>query len=245
MDGWQNVALAFGKLADSGMVPPVAIEPGHKDGWGMAMSDQEQTAMLEIKRQMGSAREASFYRDAIRATGYQPHIFLCHLRKASPGIPVTPANAHPFIKNPWAFIHNGTIYDPETLPRDRSFQLTSDGSDSEYFFCYLLSALSAVSENCRLNALCSAMASLKISYTGANCMLSNGSELFAIRDYMRFGEYLSLYYCPLPKGVVICSEPLELDGLNRDKWHLLPNKSILRVCGTPPAIELSGYNSLT
>jgi predicted glutamine amidotransferase len=35
----------------------------------------------------------------------------------------------------WAFIHNGTVYEAESLPRDASLIPTSDKSDTE---CFLL-----------------------------------------------------------------------------------------------------------
>ena len=245
VDGWAEVALGFRKLADDGMVPPICTEPGHKDGWGMAGASHDQTTMLEIERQLGSANDSVVYEEAIQSLEIQPRILLCHIRKASPGIPVTIGNVHPFLYRNWAFIHNGTIYDYDTLAGDWDFQMTSDGSDSEYFFSYLLEKMkTAVNGNDRLKVIGEAMASLKLNYTSLNCILCNGSELFAVRDYMKFGEYLSLFYCRLPKGVIICSEPLDLAGLDKNRWQMMPNKSILRIQGTPPALDFLEYKSL-
>ena len=240
MDGWRSIALEFSKLAEFGMVPPVATDPGHKDGWGIARSNDEQTSMLTVARQLGSAHDSSEYQNTICTLDSPPRILLGHIRKASPGIPVTIGNVHPFIKGQWAFIHNGTIYDPEALPRDPSFEFSSDGSDSEYLFGFLLSVISKAKEDGSfLKAMAAALSSLKIQYSSINCILSNGSELIAIRDYQKFGDYLTLYYCPMPEGVVICSEPLKLPELSQDQWKLLPNNSILRVSGSPPRIEFS------
>ena len=245
VDGWAEVVLNFRKLADDGMVPPICTEPGHKDGWGMAGASHDKTAMLEIERQLGSASDSVLYEKTIQTVEIQPHIFICHIRKASPGIPITIGNVHPFLNQSWAFIHNGTIYDYDTLPGNSDFKMTSDGSDSEYFFGYLMGKLKRASNgDNRLKVLGETMASLDINYTSLNCILCSGSELFAVRDYMRFGEYLSLFYYRLPKGVIICSEPLELEGLDMNDWQMMPNKTILHIQGTPPVIEFSEYNSI-
>ena len=243
MDGWQNVALEFSKLAEYGMVPPVVTEPGHKDGWGMAGSNDEQTCMVEVTRQLGSAHGSSEYQDTIHGFSSQPHILLGHIRKASPGIPVSIGNVHPFMRKQWAFIHNGTLYDPETLPIDPAFELVSDGSDSEYLFGFLLNILSkAKDDESNLKVIAKALSSLNTNHSSINCILSNGSELIAVRDYQRFGDYLSLYYYPMPEGVVICSEPLETPQLDQNEWIPFPNHSILEVTGSPPQIELSTYS---
>jgi predicted glutamine amidotransferase len=199
--------------------------------------------MQVLERQLGSADESQLYADAVGAIDEQPHVLICHIRKASPGIPVTLANVHPFMNESWAFIHNGTIYDYQKFPLYPDFQMTSDGSDSEHFFGYLLGKMKAADNgDDPAKVLGEAVASLDIDYTSLNCILSNGSELYAIRDFMRFGEYLSLFYCILPKGVVICSEPLAVDGLEKDRWQTIPNQSILHVHGRPPVCELSGYH---
>ena len=38
---WKELVLEFQKLAESGIAPPVAVEPGHRDGWGMAGADDQ------------------------------------------------------------------------------------------------------------------------------------------------------------------------------------------------------------
>jgi predicted glutamine amidotransferase len=244
VNGWSEVALEFRKLAEDGMVPPICAEPGHRDGWGMAAANDDRTSMRVVERRMGSANESALYENTVHGFGAQPYIFICHIRKASPGIPVTIGNVHPFASGGWAFVHNGTIHDYARLPVDPAFHLTSDGSDSECFFSYLMGKMkAAASGSDRVKLLGEAMASLDIDYTSLNCILSNGSELYAIRDYMKFGEYLSLFYYPLPKGVVVCSEPLAVDGLQKSRWQAVPNQSILRVHGAPPVCELSGYRS--
>jgi predicted glutamine amidotransferase len=243
VDGWSEIVLNFRQLAENGMVPPICAEPGHRDGWGMARSNRDRTSMQVVERQLGSANDSELYADAVGAIDKQPHIFICHIRKASPGIPVTLANVHPFRNGSWAFIHNGTIYDYRKLPPHPGFQITSDGSDSEYFFSYLLGKMGTADNGSdRAKVLGEAIASLDIDYTSLNCILSNGAELYAVRDFRRFEEYLSLFYCILPKGVVICSEPLAVDRLKKNQWQAIPNQSILHIHGRPPVCDVSGYH---
>ena len=56
VDTWREVVMAFGKQAQSGKLPPIAkMSPGHKDGWGMTLSNRKQSAMVSLIRQLGSA----------------------------------------------------------------------------------------------------------------------------------------------------------------------------------------------
>jgi glutamine amidotransferase len=239
---WQKIVLEFSKLAESGNVPSGLFEPGHKDGWGMAASNAGKTVMIEIIRRLGSAYHSSIFKETIQSIKNQPHAFLCHLRKASPDVPITMGNVHPFFKKGWAFAHNGTIYDPETLPRNPSFKFTSNGSDSEHLFYFLLSTLlnEQKSKNI-LKVISDAISFLTTHYTAINCIFGNGRELYVIRDYNEFRDYYTLYYYHLEKGLIICSEPLGMKELDRNKWQELPNQSILRIHGTPPDSELFSY----
>jgi len=235
---WKEIALEFRKLAELGKVPPIVDEPGHRDGWGMAGANDDKSAMIEIARRLGAADHSTFFKDTIQSLEQQPYIFLCHLRKASPNVPVSIDNVHPFFHCGWAFSHNGTIYNAETLPRDPAFKLTSQGSDSEYLFHFLLFLFfNQRNDQNILKTVSDAISSLKMRYTALNCILSNGRELFVIRDYNEFGDYYTLYYYLLPKGTIICSEPLQLPLLDQNKWQEIPNRSILRIKGTPPDIS--------
>ncbi len=128
---------------------------------------------------LGSALESTSYLQAVTSMDEVPDIFLGHLRKASDDIPVTLANAHPFFHDGWAFIHNGTVYDAESLPRDASLMPTSDESDTEFLFHYLLTALITNPINKGISAkLAVAVSSLQADYTSVNSMLSNGARAF-------------------------------------------------------------------
>ncbi len=239
IDGWQEIALEFRNQAEFGNIPPVeSMVPGHKDGWGLTGSNQEKTAMIPIARRLGSALESEHYRKAVTSMDKAPDIFLGHLRNASDDIPVTFANAHPFFHDGWAFIHNGTVYDAKSLPRDTSLTLTSDESDTEYLFHYLLTAIKTQPATNKVGErLALAVSSLPVDYTAVNCMLSNGKELYVVNGYRKWEEYYALHSYILPAGVIISSQPIESSRLDPAGWKRLTNNLLLRIHGDPPKIE--------
>lgn len=239
VDFWKDVVFEFRKLAEFGQIPPIEdLPPGHKDGWGIARSNDNQTAMVEITRQSGSACESEKYRDILDSIKNPAHIFLCHLRKASPNVPISLANVHPFILNGWAFIHNGTLYQAESLRRDTAFVSVSDGSDSEHYFHYLLTRIFENRKNKnKLEIIADAVSSVAVDYTALNGILSNGNDLYVIRSCQTHEEYYTLFYYHLPDGVIISSEILEIESLNPNHWISMANHSFLAISGTPPRIH--------
>ena len=236
---WQEIVLAFRRQAEFGSIPPVeGMEPGHKDGWGMARSSREKTAMVPVIRRLGSAMQSVRYRQAVASMEEVPEVFLGHLRKASDDIPVTLDNAHPFFHDGWAFIHNGTVYGAESLTRDASLTPTSDESDTEYLFHHLLTAIMTSSTNKRIcEILAMAVSSLKADYTAVNSLLSNGETLYVISGYKTWDHYYTLHFYSLPTGVIISSEPIESSRLDPSRWNRLANNSLLRIHGSPPRID--------
>lgn len=239
VDFWQDIVMEFRKLSEFGNIPPVEnLESGHIDGWGMTTSNRKKTAMIPLIRQLGSAYNASCYREAIYSMTAMPVVFMCHLRKATDHIPITLSNVQPFYHNGWAFIHNGTVYRPETLPRDQSIKPSSDGSDTEHFFHFLLTKiLDAPTDKEISSIIIDALLSLTADYTALNSMLSNGKELYVISSYKKWDEYYTMYYYPLAKGVIVCSEPIVSDHLNPNRWSSLANNLILRIHGSHSRID--------
>jgi len=242
VDNWREIVTAFSKQAETGIIPPeVGAAPGHKDGWGMTVSNRKQSAMVPLIRQLGSAHDSQGYREALYALPAQPDIFLCHLRKASDTIPITLANTHPFVQNGWAFIHNGTVFGAESLPRDSALVFTSDDSDTEHLFHYLLTKINERPQNTKISgSIVDAVSSLRLDFTALNFLLSNAGELYVVRYFQKYETYYSLYYYQLADGIIICSEPIDSKGLNRARWKLLTNKCLLRIHGNPPQIEETG-----
>jgi len=236
---WQKIAMAFSQQAESGHVPPGKNqEPGHKDGWGITMTNQNNSAMIPVIRQLGSACGSSSFREALYTTTQPPAILLCHLRKASDIIPINLSNAHPFFHNGWAIIHNGTVFNAQSLPCDPGLRSCSDGSDTEYFFHYLLTKIGDPPAGQTIaRTIADAAASISTDYSALNCILSNGRELYAIRQYRQWEDYYTLYTYELPRSVIICSQPVDIPQLKQDNWKPLSNNLLLRIYDNPLNIE--------
>lgn len=239
VDHWREIAVGFSIQAETGNLPPGKQEdPGHKDGWGLTISNCRQTAMVPLVRQLGSAYDSAGYREALDSLPDQPQILLCHLRKASDNIAITLSNTHPFVDNGWGLIHNGTIYQAQSLPRDPQLVFTSQDSDTEHFFHYLMTAIrQRPADNPLSAAIAAAVAAPDLDYTALNLMLSNGRDLYVLRNFKQHADYYTLYYYETGSGLVICSQPIDLECFDPQGWRLIANKSLLRIHGSPPQIE--------
>jgi len=230
-DFWRDIVLEFPQLAEYGKGAP------HQDGWGIAKANEGNFAMSLVDKQLGSAYLSLSYKNAVESLIKQPQIIFCHMRKASPNISVTLPNAQPFVTERWAFIHNGTIYNAESLPRDSFYKFTSNNSDTEYFFHYLLTKLSKKEKDeTELEALSNAISDMTTNFSSLNCMLSNGEDIFVVRWYKKSSNYYTLFYYKGFDNVIICSEPLSIDYLDKNHWEEIPNKSVLRI--QRPMIEI-------
>jgi predicted glutamine amidotransferase len=238
-DIWREIAMAFSQQAETGRVPPGENQkPGHNDGWGITMTNQKNTAMIPVIRQLGSAHESSSFRETIHTATQPPAILLCHLRKASDIIPINLSNAHPFFHNGWAIIHNGTVFNARSLPCDPDLISSSDESDTEFFFHYLLTKIGDRPAGQSIaRALAEAAASISTDYSALNCILSNGRELYAIRQYRQWEDYYTLYTYALPHSIIISSQPVDLPQLKPDNWKPLSNHLLLRIYDNPLKIE--------
>ncbi|MFW9778116.1 MAG: class II glutamine amidotransferase [Candidatus Heimdallarchaeota archaeon] len=241
-DNWHDLVMGFQELAESGMR---LGQRGHVDGWGMAKSSPDRSGMVPVERQLGSAYQSPIYESAARDLAEKPpKVFLGHLRLASPGIGCTLPNTHPFFCNAngtsWAFIHNGTVYDPLSLERNPSFALNSDDSDTEIFFHHILSKLNWM-ENIPPETLFRQMItiykSMLVPFSALNTILSNGSELYVVRWASQDTSYYTLYYAQLSAAVVVCSEPIITHRLPLSSWKLLPNSSFTLISGIRPYIH--------
>ena len=235
---WKEISFEFQNQAEDGKVPP-DLPPGHKDGWGITSSNLENTSMIPIEKQLGSANRSQIYIEKVDSFEKQPHSILVHLRKASPKIPISLANVHPFFLEEWAFIHNGTVFGAETLPRDSTFLLTSDNSDSEFYFHFLITQLRQRDKSTKsLEVIASALESISVTFSSLNCIFGNGEELFVVRWCEQLPEYYTLYYYELEEGIIIASEPIQSDYLDSGHWKEFPNHSVARIYGSPPNLEI-------
>lgn len=75
---------------------------------------------------------------------------LAHVRQASPGLPVTQLNCHPFAVGRWSFVHNGVLGGFAQVKRplrqslsDAAYAAIEGSTDSEHLFALFLDELAA------------------------------------------------------------------------------------------------------
>jgi predicted glutamine amidotransferase len=107
----------------------------HADGWGIAWYDGD--GAIQTRRSEGAAYRDEAYAKAVTEIASTGAVL--HLRWATPGIPVQPGNTHPFVRDGYAFAHNGSIW-----PRDGLLDLIDTvpdlvgDTDSELYLLALL-----------------------------------------------------------------------------------------------------------
>lgn len=235
---WHEILFEFQNQSQIGKVP-FGAPIGHYDGWGIAASLNRHPLILIDKRSESAYKSRNYINSVLGITG-KPIALLAHLRKASPGVKVNLKNVHPFFSFPWAFIHNGTFYDAENLPRNKNLELTSDGSDSELLFHFLLTFLlnePIIAKNWP-NFVQMVLKS-NYRFTAINSIFSNGTDLYAIRWCTKSPEYYTLYlYFNSLEGVIVSSEPISLPQLDKSNWREIPNQSLVKITSTPPKFSI-------
>lgn len=115
------------------------VEPLNGDGFGVGWYPAGQGSQPAIFKSVLPAWSNQNLRNLSRVI--QSHCILAHVRAASPGLPVTRVNCHPFTRDGLAFMHNGAIGDYRVSKRnfynlltDSSFDAMQGTTDSEMIF---------------------------------------------------------------------------------------------------------------
>lgn len=220
----------FPAMAGSGFRDFVALSAIHCDGWGVATLDRESEG-AHLVRAAEMAHTSSQFDSAIADANTDGG--LLHLRWATPGLPVSENNAHPFVYNDFTFIHNGSINPPSALDEfiDPEFTWMITGeTDSERYF-YLI--LTEVRKHGFVAGVERAVAIVKehADYSSINAMIMNGDQFIALAEFdperrPAFGDpdYYDLHYRKDIDGVVVAST-----GWPHQGWEPLPNHHMLVV----------------
>ncbi len=114
-------------------------EPLNGDGFGIAWYAPEVSNAPALFRAISPAWNNQNLRHLARVT--HSRSILAHVRAATPGLPVSQLNCHPFSWGPFAFMHNGNIGGFRHIRRrllerlsDQAFNLIAGSSDSEHLF---------------------------------------------------------------------------------------------------------------
>lgn len=177
---------------------------GHPDGWGIGYYK----GGVNLVKKAACAQDSSEYVKAAHLVE-GASVVLAHLRKASPGTPITDELAHPFLHGHFLFCHNGSMHQKdgspfETLDTILFFEKVCETSLKEavrYFSGFV--------------------------YTSLTCLLTDGETMWGYRGYTEREDYYTLYCMRTNDYVVFCSEPF-----TPGKWTLLQNGELVTVSPT-------------
>lgn len=121
-------------------------EPLNGDGFGIAWYAPEVRPQPALFRDVSPAwNDANLH--SLSQVTVSPCIF-AHVRAASPGLPVTRLNCHPFTRGRFAFMHNGHVGGFGEIVRRLRSDLSDDAwggirgsTDSEHLFAWFLDRL--------------------------------------------------------------------------------------------------------
>jgi predicted glutamine amidotransferase len=114
-------------------------DPLNGDGFGVAWYAPELSTRPAIFRSVSPAWSNMNLLELARVT--KSTCILAHVRAATPGLPVTELNCHPFAARNYAFMHNGDVAHFGAIRRrvldglsDEAFHAVKGSTDSEHLF---------------------------------------------------------------------------------------------------------------
>ncbi len=212
----------FRMLAENGCVP-CGFQPGHKDGWGIAIYKDGALALHHrFEQSIFSDKMFENILKVIKDT--KPDIAVIHLRKTRLG-ENTISNVQPFVSDNVSFCHNGTIQFPPEMYKSKE-------SDSFLLFFRMLDILNPLKS---FRLLCKKI-SASYEYSAVNMLLSDGKSILAVRDWnenypkakeLDLKNYYTLHTFKNDAATFICSEPIA--SLKKLKTYSLKNKEICKI----------------
>lgn len=180
-------------------------EPLNGDGFGIAWYVPDMTAEPALFRSVRPAWNNDNLRHLARVS--RSPCVLAHVRAATPGMPVTTSNCHPFSWGPFAFMHNGHVGGFRRLRRrilgrlsDQTFDLIGGSTDSEHLFALFIDRHEEVEEDDPAERMASALARtiLEVEEMRRSAGIKDDSELnLAVSDGR--SAVVSRYKSDLPK----------------------------------------------
>lgn len=232
-------------LGEEGMAGLHRLAALHADGWGIAMHEPHEVVITK------STRRADVDETFVSATTEQASTMgLLHLRWATPGLSVEPANTHPFLRGDHAFAHNGAIYPTENLDAmllPATLAQLNGTTDSERYFLAVEAELERGIAMPQALATVTRRVSRDFAPSSLNAVLTTPEALYAVSchdptaapnygapitgdlaEATGFGEapYFDLYYRVLPDAVVVVSSGIVSADAT---WQMLSNDSVLVV----------------
>lgn len=204
-----------------------ALSAVHKDGWGLAWHASDDG--VRVEREACTAASSPRYAAQLSTVS---DAAVLHLRQASPGLAVTAANTHPFLRDGVAFAHNGFVGPVEDIDPLIDPSLVPEGStDSERYFLAVLTAMrSGVAPAQALKQVADRLLELELTYS-ANAMMLTADALHVVCAYVPGRQSAgsppdnyALRYRVDAETVIVASM-----GIAFEDWTELPNGSVLSI----------------
>lgn len=238
-------STAGAELGPDGIESLLALARLHGDGWGWAGVDRPGAAPSVVRSAASAATDPDF-----AATMAAPaRAAMVHLRWATPGIPVSVHNAHPFHVDGVAFEHNGSLKPlsdlRDMLAPQTAAELSGD-TDSEMYFALireqlahglpLAEAAASVARRLReafpfasLNAILLDSDRLVVVHASARSILTD-RDVTEIRLHPHLPEehnedYFALRWTRTRAGVTLIGST----GVAHDAWRPLPPESVTEI----------------
>ncbi len=246
-------------ISPQGLAQFTALSRLHKDGWGMAwwpgagapaadqLDDGTPCAPELVRSASCAADDPAFARltaEAKSAAG------IVHLRLATPGLAVLPANTHPFGTDDLAMIHNGGIYPLERLADilPPEWEAKVEGTtDSERYFLSVVAGRQATG-NAVADVVADAVVDLFANWqpSSLNAMCLTPDTLIVVSAYDPAAviptvpeptdAYFTLRYREGPDGVVVASSGI--DQPESEGWKRLENMTLTEIDRTTAAVAI-------
>lgn len=124
-------------------------EPLNGDGFGVAWYPQDINEAPAIFKSVSPAWSNQNLLNLSRVIS--SYCVLAHVRAASPGLPVSRMNCHPFSRGQFTFMHNGAVHDFHAINRqlrrslsDSSYDWIRGTTDSEAIFALFIDMYSTI-----------------------------------------------------------------------------------------------------
>jgi gamma-glutamyl hercynylcysteine S-oxide hydrolase len=186
--GWyaDHPVTAAEALGDDVLERLMALSTIHSDGWGAAWFASEGGSVRTQRSQASAATDPDF---TTFLHDVPLQCCLLHLRLASPGMGLGIEDNHPFVRDGFAFAHNGAIFPPSGI--DALLYDDSDAprgtTDSERYFLSLLHDLpldpSAVEIAGAAGRVVRRMVDHELTALSLNSMLLSGGVLHVISNH--------------------------------------------------------------
>lgn len=157
-----------------------ALTAVHGDGWGMAWQDPDDHTIRSMSSTDSAIRDPAYAQLARQRLG---RAGIVHLRWATPGLPVTPQNTHPFLDGGYAFAHNGHISPVERLEglltRESQAKLRGD-TDSERYFRFVMQCIAERGDDAEGLSQSLAVLTSEFPRASLNALMLTPTHLFGV-----------------------------------------------------------------